>query len=163
MIIAVAALLAAAQAEPLDPDLACVIDRVPESARATVVEEALSGGGGSARAAFRSATDACARERSWNAEFASGLGRIAMAVVLGEEAEVILRRNGISPDLIHDWFNAQSVAVQQGEPSEEVGGRLIEHLQAQGIPLERLSAHAQTIGILLGALNMIERIGAGLE
>ena len=163
MIIAIAALLASVQAEPLDPDLACIINRVPASTRAATIDEAVSGTGGAVRDAFRNAADACALQRSWSAEFAAGAGRIAMAVVLGEEAEAILRQNGISPNLVHDWFSAQPPEVQRGEPSEEVGTRLVEHLHAQGIPLERLSAHGQTIGLMLGALNMIERIGAGLE
>ena len=164
MLIAAAfALLAAAQAEPLDPDLACIVDRVPASARAATISEATSGTGGSARQAFRDATAACARERSWTDEYAAGAGRIAMALVLGEEAEAILVRNGISPDLVHDWYEAQIPEVRRSEPSEEVGTRLIEHLQARGVPLERLNANATTIGVMLGALNMIERIGAGLE
>ena len=46
---------------------------------------------------------------------------------------------------------------------EEIGSTLIDYLHAQGIPMDRLNANAATIGIMLGALNMIERIGAGLE
>ena len=163
MLIAAAFALLAAQAEPLDPDLACIVDRVPASARAATVGEATSGTGGPARQAFRDATGACARERSWTDDYAAGAGRIAMALVLGEEAEAILLRNGISPDLVHNWFEAQTPEVQRSEPSEEVGTGLIQHLQAQGVPLDRLNANATTLGLMLGALNMIERIGAGLE
>ena len=86
-----------------------------------------------------------------------------MALVLGEEAEAVLRQNEIPPELIHNWFEAQPADVRRREPSDEIGTALVEHLQAQGIPLARLQAQGSIIGIMLGALNMIERIGAGLE
>ena len=163
MLIAVAALLAVAQTEPLDPDLACIVDRIPASARAAVIGEATSGTGGPVRQAFRDATAACARERAWNDEYSADAGRIAMAVVLGEEAEAVLRRNGIAPELVHDWFERQPDADRRGEPSEAMGVALIDHLASQGIAMDQLLANAPTIGVMLGALNMIERIGAGLE
>ena len=163
MLIAAVALFAAAQAEPLDPDLACIVDRIPAATRAATIAEAMSGTGGQVRDAFRQATEACARDRAWAADYAAAAGRIAMALVLGEEAEAVLRQNEIPPDLIHNWFAAQSADVRQSEPSDEIGAALIEHLQAQGIPLARLEAQGTIIGIMLGALNMIERIGAGLE
>ena len=157
------ALLAAAQPEPVDSDLSCVVDRIPAETRAAIIGEAISGTGGPVRQAFLDATAACARERSWNDAFSTGVGRIAMALVLGQEAETVLSQNGIEPQFVHDWFERQPDTIQRSEPSEETGTALILHLESQGIAMDRLQANAPTIGIMLGALNMIERIGAGLE
>jgi hypothetical protein len=163
-LVLVAALLGLAQAEPLDPDLVCIVDRIPASARAALLGEAATGEGGAVRQAFRDATDACAGERGWTPQFASGAGRIAAALVLGEESAALLEREGISPDLIHDWFEAQPAAIRQNaENSQDPGMLLVGHLQTGGVPPERLEANAATIGLMLGALHMIERIGAGLE
>jgi hypothetical protein len=160
----VAASLGTAQAEPLDPNLACIVDRIPMSARAAVLDEAATGEGSAVRQAFRDATDACGRERNWTPQLASGAGRIAAGLVVGEEAAGLLERNGISPDLIHDWFEAQPASIQQNaENSQDPAALLVGHLQAGGVSPERVEANARTIGLLLGALQMIARIGAGLE
>ena len=157
------ALLAVAQPEPVEADLSCIVDRISPATRAAAIGEAISGTSGPVRQAFRDATTACARERSWSDEFSTGVGRIAVALVLGEEAETVLSQNGIEPQLVHDWFERQPDSVKRSEPTEETGTALVLHLESQGIAMDRLQANAPTIGIMLGALMMIERIGAGVE
>jgi hypothetical protein len=162
-IVAFAVLLSVAQAEPLNANLACIVDRIPPSVRESALAEAATGEGASVRQAFDDAAEACARERSWSSEFASDAGRIAAAFVIGEEAEAALRDNGIAPDLVHDWFDAQPASVQQNIGDEDSAALLIAHLQTRGTSIERLEANATTLGLMLGVLQMIARIGNGAE
>jgi hypothetical protein len=163
-VVMAAILLGAAQAEPPNPNIACIVERIPDSVRASALNEAVTGQGGAVQEAFRQATDACARERSWSQYFASGMGRIAAALVIAEEAAARLQREGILPDLIHDWFDAQPAAIQQNaDAGQDASALLVSQLQADGVAPARLDANASTIGLMLGALQMLERIGAGLE
>ena len=60
----VAAFLSTAAPEPLDPDLACIVDRVPAAARAVILTETASEADGPAQAALIDAATACQAELS---------------------------------------------------------------------------------------------------
>jgi hypothetical protein len=84
-----AALLSTAAPEPLDPDLACIVDRVPATARSVILAETASNVDGSAQAALIEAAITCGTERNWTAEHASNAAMIATGLILGEEATSI--------------------------------------------------------------------------
>ncbi|MGZ8281819.1 MAG: hypothetical protein ACXWUN_02560 [Allosphingosinicella sp.] len=164
LIAMVAALVATGQAEPLDPDLACIVDRIPASTRTHVLDEVATGTGGNARQVFQDAAEACADARNWTPELTRTAGRLSAALVVTEESAILLQRNGLSPELVHDWFYAQPAAIQQNvAEGQDPAVLLVEHLLAGGVSQAQLESNAGTIGLMLGAMQLIERIGAGIE
>ena len=158
-----AVLLSTAAPEPLDPDLACIVDRVPASARAMMLAETASEVDGPAQAALIEAATACGTERGWAPEHAGNAAMIATGVILGEEATLYLDKAGIPVGPIDAWFDAQPRDVQtMGQMDQAVGERVVRHLVDEGLSLASVEANAMQIGIYVGARMMIERIAAGL-
>ena len=158
-----AVLLSTAAPEPLDPDLACIVDRMPATARAVILAEAASNVDGPAQTALIEAAIACGTERNWTPEHASNAAMIATGLILGEEATLYLDQAGISVGLIDSWFDAQPRDIQtMGQMNELVGEQVVRHLVGEGVPLANVEANAMQIGLYVGSRMMIERIAAGL-
>lgn len=164
MFLAIAAvLISAAEPQPLDPDLACIVDRVPASARAVILTETASEADGPAQAALIEAATACQSERNWTTEQTVNVGMIATAFILGEEAGNHLDKAGIPVGLINAWFDTQPREVQtMGQMDDAVGEQVVHHLVGEGVSLPSIEANATQIGFYVGARMMIERIAAGL-
>ena len=158
-----AVLLSTAEPEPLDPDLACIVDRVPASARAVILTETASAVDGQAQAALIEASTTCQRERNWTVEHTVNAGMIATAFILGEEAGSHLDKAGIPVGLVDAWFDAQTREVQtMGQMDEIVGEQVVRHLVGEGVTLPSVEANAMQIGLYVGARMMFARIAAGL-
>src|SRR4029453_19073411 len=143
-----AVLLSTAAPEPLDPDLACIVDRVPATARAVILAETASNVDGPAQAALVEVPTACGDERDWTPEHAANVAMIATGVILGEEATLYLDKAGIPVEPIDAWFDAQPQDIQtRGQMDQAVGERVVRHLVDQGLSLADVEANAMQIGI----------------
>jgi len=159
----VAAFLSTAAPEPLDPDLACIVDRVPAAARAVILTETASEADGPAQAALIDAATACQAERDWTAEYAANAVMIATALILGEEASKHLDSAGISVELIDTWFDRQPREIQtMGHMDDVVGEQVVRHLVGEGVALAHVEANAMQIGIYVGARMILARSADGL-
>jgi hypothetical protein len=163
MLIAAFALLAAAQVD--NPDLDCILDRLPAASRIAVAEEAT----GPERAsrpgtdALVAATEACRRQLRWEPGEAASFQVLAHAFVLGDHSRERLRRAGVDPQLILSWFDAQTLAARTDlQISEALMERLVVHLQSAGISDERIESQIETIGGFYASLVLIERLSSGL-
>jgi len=151
MFITFAALIAAQAGTP-DADIACIVDRIPASARAAVLTEAGSGQSGPVRQAFVDAGIACARERSWNPDVAANIGMRAAGLVLRQEATAALGRLGIAVAPIDRWIEALPAAQRNMDNLPETSmEQLFEGLLASGVTRETVDAHANEIGLYVGA------------
>lgn len=150
------------QPEPLDPDLACIVDRIAPVTRRALIEEVRSGGRGEVHNAFDQAASACARQRGWQEELRTALLRLAGSLVLAEESAAMLEREGISAERIDRWYQSQTPDFRaRGEISPADGGRLVQQLIAEGIAVDALTRNGETIGLYVGALALIESTAAG--
>lgn len=146
------AALVAAQAGALDPDVACVVDRIHPSARAAVLAEAGSGQNGPVRQAFIDAGAACAQERSWSPDFAANVGMRAAGLVVREEATAALSRQGIGVAPIDRWIDALPPAQRNMDNLPETSmDQLFEMIVASGVERQTVEFQAATIGLYIGA------------
>ena len=151
MFITVAALIAVQAAAP-DQDVACIVDRIPVSARAAVLDEAGGGQNGPVRQAFVDAGTECARQRSWNPDFAANVGMRAAALVLRQVATVALGRQGFAVSAIDRWIEALPPAQRNMDSLPEASmDQLFEGIVATGVAQELVEAHAAEIGLYVGA------------
>ena len=151
MFITIAALVAVQSGTP-DADVACILDRIPASARAAVIEEAGSGQSGPVRQSFVDAGEACARQRSWTPDFAANVGMRAAALVLRQEATAALGRHGIGVAPIERWIEALPPAQRNMDTLPEARmDDLFERIVATGVAQDTVEAQAASIGLYVGA------------
>ncbi len=144
------------QPEPLDPDLACIVDRITPAQRGAIVQEADSGRAGPIRDALNQAAATCGRQRSWPPAFQNTVLRLAGSLILAEEAAAMLERQGIDPERIQRWYDSQTADFRaRGEISPADGERLVQQLTAEGTAPLTVERNANLIGVLVGALAVI--------
>ena len=161
MIVAlVGAMLAGAQ-PAADADLACIVDRIPASARESLLGEVASGTGGTVRQTFREVAQHCTRQGSWASDYAQATEKAAVAHLLREAALGGLRRAGIDAALITAWIAELPAANRNfNDVGPELLGRLTDRLVAAGVTEERIVAHADEVGLYVVAQLMWEEAAA---
>jgi hypothetical protein len=163
MLIAAFALLAAAQAG--NPDLQCILDRVPAAVRSALADESVQEAPTSRPAGdvVVAAANACREQRGWDPEETGRVGVLAFASIMGEQSRARLGRAGIDPRLVVAWFDARSPEARvDPQITDAVSDELIAHLVAAGTSRNLIDAQADNIGALAASLMMIERVGRGL-
>ena len=161
MFVTLAALIAVQAGSP-DADIACILDRIPASARAAVIAEAGSGMPGPVRQAFVDAGLACARERSWSPDFAASVGMRAAGMVLREQAAAALLRAGVATGPIDRWIEALPAAQRNMDSlSEARMDELFDAIIAAGVTRETVEARAADIGLYVGARFAELELAAG--
>ena len=153
-----ALLLAAAQIGSPGADVACILDRIPPTVRAEALDEAGTGVGGRVRDAFTTAARACARERSWEPGETDRFDYLAAAWTVVSEAAARLEEQGIAPGIVLEWYQAQPPG-RRSSPGEEAIADLVARLAAAGVPHAVIEENGLPVGLLVGGLAAIERIG----
>ena len=155
-------LLRVVQLEPQDSDIACIVDRVPESVRALILDEVGGDASGPARLAVADAARVCAERRVWTAVRSSRAEMLAVARLVGGETRHHLDQIGIPVALVDEWFDGQSRDVQTNfQMSDAAIADLFAHLVGHGVERSILVANLRPLGHYLGARMSAVRVGTG--
>ena len=136
-----AVMVGAAQPVPSDPDLACIVDRVPASERESLVGEVTSNTRGPIWHALREAGEHCAQQAGWDEDYARATEMAAIAHLLRQAALAGLQRAEIPTPPIDAWVeelppNQRNLA----EMPTEVLVPLLERLRTAGVRPETIAS-----------------------
>jgi hypothetical protein len=157
MLTALAAFLLAALQPPVPAgaDAGCVIGGVPAEVRARALAEAATGTVGPVRAAFDAAARRCARERSWDAERMQRSNRLAAAWTVISEGTADLERKGLEPAIFLSWY--REMAPNGSVTTSQSVSNLLDRYLAAGISGSAIQRSTTTLGLLIGAMEAVEK------
>lgn len=150
------------QAGPPDEVFRCGHDATSEAERAAIADAMLANAAPPIIEEVGARLRACAiraghDEATGRPLVAAGLGMLAAEGLRPRLAAV-----GIDMMRVDRWLALQDPAFRTTIPDDAAGEQIILGLEAQGIPLDALTANAELIGNYFGAMIMAERARLGL-
>lgn len=148
-----------------DPDVDCILGRVPPAQSAQMAAQVLNGVPSARRNtdALTRAAQLCAQERGWDGDTAGTFAGLALSVIIGTAARERLEAARIDPGVIDRWFDAQSAAMRTRMSFDRADGdRLSAALAASGVAEAAIDANATLIGTYIGVAIMLARVEQGL-